>query len=107
VRHPAQGVEHRVLKAGVHRLSVSDANPRPSIFRRPADHDRNGTILRAATIRPIDLRVRTLRTQAAINNAPTALLRVAKESDASVASDPRRVMHSNFDPKPETGYGIT
>ncbi len=26
------GVEHRVLKAGVHRLRVSDCNPGPSIF---------------------------------------------------------------------------
>ena len=62
------GVEHRLLKAGVHRLRVSDGESEAlDSFRRPADGDPNGTILGVATIRPSDLRVRTLRTQAAIN----------------------------------------
>jgi len=45
-----------VLKAGVHRLRVSDCESEAlDLFRRPAGKDRNGTILGAATIRPIGL----------------------------------------------------
>jgi hypothetical protein len=62
------GVEHRLLKAGVHRLRVSDANPRPSIFF-------GVPLARIVTARSSAPRlsgrsarwVRTQRTQAAIN----------------------------------------
>jgi len=49
------GIEHRVLKAGVHRLKASGGHPGPSIFSAfLADQERNGEILGVATILPSD-----------------------------------------------------
>jgi len=52
----AINLQHRVRKAGVHRLRVSDANPRPSIlFGVIAVTDPTGPILDVATIRPTEV----------------------------------------------------
>lgn len=60
--------EHRQLKAGVHRLRVSDCNPRPSIFSASLrSENRNGRLVAVATSLPTDSTVETRRDQAAVN----------------------------------------
>ncbi len=50
------GAKHHVLKAGVHRLRVSDCESGAlDLFGVLAGYDRNGEIFEAATISPIEV----------------------------------------------------